>query len=72
MNFSAQKASRKWPCEGIGRTFTATVTVATVLLMLCAQTGPAAARKHDLWSDLFGGNRPKPRRQAALAARPAS
>jgi hypothetical protein len=72
MNFSAQKASRKWPCEGFGRTFTAMVTVAAVLLMLCAQTGPAAARKHDLWSDLFGGNRPKPRRQAALPTRPAS
>jgi hypothetical protein len=72
MNFSVQKASRKWPCEGFGRTFTAMVTVATVLLMLCAQTEPAAARKHDLWSDLFGGHRPKPRRQAALPARPAS
>jgi hypothetical protein len=72
MNFSAQKASRKWPCEGIGRTFTAMVTVATVLLMLGAQTEPAAARKHDLWSDLFGGNKPKPRRHAALPARPAS
>ena len=72
MNFSPQKASRKWPCEGFGRTFTAMVTVAAVLLMLCAQTGPAAARKHDLWSDLFGGNRPKPRRHAALPTRPAS
>ncbi|MGZ3348275.1 MAG: extensin family protein [Xanthobacteraceae bacterium] len=72
MNFSAQKASRKWPCEGFGRSFTAMVTVAAVLLMLCAQTEPAAARRHDLWSDLFGGNRPKPRRQAALPTRPAS
>jgi hypothetical protein len=72
MNFSAQKASRKWPCEGFGRTFSAMVTVAAVLLMLGAQTGPAAARKHDLWSDLFGGNRPKPRRHAALPARSAS
>src|SRR5882762_5886052 len=81
MNFSAQKASRKWPCEGFGRTFTAMVTVATVLLMLCAQTEPAAARKHghSLWGDLFGETRPKlgetrpkPRRQAALPALPAS
>src|SRR5712671_5120638 len=81
MNFSARKASRKWPCEGFGRTFTAMVTVATVLLMLCAQTGPAAARKHghSLWGDLFGETRPKlretrpkPRRQAALPALPAS
>ncbi|HYS88473.1 MAG TPA: extensin family protein, partial [Bradyrhizobium sp.] len=57
------------------------VTVATVLLMLCAQTEPAAARKHghSLWGDLFGETRPKlretrpkPRRQAALKALPAS
>ena len=81
MNFSAQKASRKWPCEGFGRTFAAMVTVATVLLLLCAQTEPAAARKHghSLWGDLFGETRPKlretrpkPRRQAALKALPAS
>jgi len=74
MNFSARKASRKWPCEGFGRTFAAMVTVATVLLMLCAQTEPAAARKHghSLWGDLFGEIRPKPRRQAALPALPAS
>ena len=72
MNFSAQNASRKWPCEGFGRAFAAMVTIAALLLLLCAQTEPAAARKHDLWSDLFGGNRPKPRRQAALPARPAS
>jgi len=81
MNFSARKASRKWPCEGFGRTFAAMVTVATVLLMLCAQTEPVAARKHghSLWGDLFGDNRPKlgetkpkPRRQAALPALPAS
>jgi len=81
MNFSARKASRKWPCEGFGRTFAAMVTVATVLLMLCAQTEPAAARKHghSLWGDLFGQTRPKlretrpkPRRQAALPALPAS
>ena len=81
MNFSARKASRKWPCEGFGRTFAAMVTVATVLLMLCAQTEPAAARKHghSLWGDLFGETRPKlretrpkPRRQAALPALPAS
>jgi len=81
MNFSARKASRKWPCEGFGRTFAAMVTVATVLLMLCAQTESAAARQHghSLWGDLFGEirprlreTRPKPRRQAALPALPAS
>jgi hypothetical protein len=69
MNFSPPKASRKWPCEGFGRTFTAMVTVAAVLLMLGAQTEPAAARRHgqSLWDDLFGGNRPKPRRHAVSA-----
>ena len=73
MNFSPQKASRKWPCEGFGRTFTAMVTVAAVLLMLGAQTEPAAARRHghSLWDDLFGGNKPKPRRPAAVRAVPA-
>src|SRR5712671_3006059 len=73
MNFSPQKASRKWPCEGFGRTFTAMVTVAAVLLMLGGQTEPAAARRHgqSLWDDLFGGNKPKPRRQATVPAVPA-
>ena len=74
MNSSPQKASRKWPCEGFGRTFTAMVTVATVLLMLGAQTEPAAARRHgqSLWDDLFGGSKPRPRRHAAVPALSAS
>jgi hypothetical protein len=44
----------------------AMVTVAAVLLTLCAQSGPAAARHSspDPWSDLFGTSRPKPRRAA--------
>jgi hypothetical protein len=74
MNFSAQKASRKWPCESFGRTHAAMVTAAAVLLMVCAQTGPApAARKSGVWSsspwsDLFGENRSRLRRRAALPA----
>src|SRR5713226_4289651 len=66
MNFSAPKASRKWPCENFGRTPAAMVTVAAVLLALGVLTEPAAARKHDLspWNELFGDNRPKPRRAA--------
>jgi len=42
------------------------VTVAAVLLMVAAQTEPAAARRHShsLWGDLFGYDRPKPRRTA--------
>jgi len=74
MNFSAQKASRKWPCEGFGRTHAAMVTAAAVLLMLCAQIESAAvARKFGVWSsspwsDLFGENRSRLRRRAALPA----
>jgi hypothetical protein len=69
MNFSAPKASRKWSCGRFGHTLAAMVTVAAVLLMLAAQTGPAAARRHShsLWGDLFGDNRPKPRRTARTA-----
>lgn len=50
------------------------VTVAAVLLALCAQSGPAAARHYspDLWSDLFGTSRPKPRRATLRAPAPAS
>jgi hypothetical protein len=73
MNFSAQKASRKWPCGSFGRTPAAMVTVAAVLA-LCAQTGPAAARKHgeSFFSELFGDKRPKPRRAALPASASAS
>ena len=52
------------------------VTVAAVLLMLCAQTEPAAAARRPggwsqgPWSDLFGDNRPKRRRAALPAAVP--
>jgi hypothetical protein len=44
----------------------AMVTVAAVFLMLCAQSGPAAARHSSLdpWGDLFGPSRQKPRRAA--------
>ena len=70
MNFSAPKASRKWPCESFGRTRSAMVTVVAVLLTLWVQIGPAAARRHERnpFSDLFGESRTKPRRQAALPA----
>jgi hypothetical protein len=44
----------------------AMVTVAAVFLMLCAQSGPAAARHSSLdpWSELFGPSRQRPRRAA--------
>jgi hypothetical protein len=52
------------------------VTVATVLLMLCAQTEPAAAARRPAawsqgpWSDLFEEKRPKLRRAALPASVP--
>jgi hypothetical protein len=51
MNFSAGKASRKWPCGGLACGERPMVTAAAILLMFCAQAPPAAAaRKSDAWS----------------------
>jgi hypothetical protein len=69
MDSSAQKAGRKWPYSGFGSAAAAImVTVVTALMLLCVQTEPAAARRHiqNLWGDLFGESRPRPRRAAAL------
>jgi hypothetical protein len=70
MKFSAAKASRKWPCGGLGCDKRLVVTAAVLLLMVCAQTDPAAARKSAAWSqapwgELFRETRPKQRRAAA-------
>jgi hypothetical protein len=65
MNFSAEKAARKWPCHAPGRGEVARVTAAMVLLAVFIPSGPAAAaRKFELapWSGLFGENRPRSRR----------
>jgi hypothetical protein len=72
MKFSAAKASRKWPCGGPGRDKRPMVTVAVLLLMVCAQTEPAAARRSGAWSqapwgELFRQARPKQRRAVALS-----
>jgi hypothetical protein len=70
MNFSAEKASRKWPCAGLACGERPMVTVAALVLMLCAQAAPAAAARkagawsQEPWSDLFRENRPKQRRAA--------
>src|SRR5712671_5074390 len=51
MNFSAQKASRKWPCDGLACGERPMLTVAAILLMFWAQAAPAAAaRKSGAWS----------------------
>jgi hypothetical protein len=70
MNFSAQKARRNSPCGGLRCSAAAMVTVAAVVLMLCGQTQPAAARVRDPWSSLFGDSRPKPRRIARTVSVP--
>jgi hypothetical protein len=76
MNISAEQAGRKWPCGGLTCGERPMVTLAAVLLMLCTQAAPAAAARRPSgwsqgpWSDLFGENRPKPRRAALPAAVP--
>jgi hypothetical protein len=76
MNSSVQKASRKWPYSGFGSAEAAImVTAVTALILLCVQTEPAAARRHNQnpWGDLFGEHRPRLRpRQRRAAALPPS
>jgi hypothetical protein len=64
MNFSAEKASRKWPCGRLGCGERPMVTVAAVLLALCALAEPAAARRsgawsREPWSGLFSERKPR-------------
>src|SRR5947207_10177945 len=76
MNFSAEKASRKWPCAGLACGERPMVTVAAILLMLCAQIAPAAAaRNSGAWSrgagsELSGERGPKLSRTALPASVP--
>jgi hypothetical protein len=75
MNFSAGKASRKWPFAGLGRGRAAMVAVAAVVLTLGVQTEPVAARRSGAWSqgpwgNLFGERKPRPRRAALSASVP--
>jgi len=72
MKFSAAKASRKWPYGGPGCDKRPMVTAIVLLLMVCAQTEPAAARRSGAWSqapwgELFREARPKKRRAVALS-----
>lgn len=70
MNFSAEKARRKWAFGGLACGARPMVTVLAVLLMLCARAEPAAAARKPAgwsqrpWGDLFGEKRPKLRRAA--------
>lgn len=70
MKFSAAKASRKWPCGAPGCDKRPMVTAAVLLLMVCGQAEPAAARRSGAWSEapfgeLFREQRPKKRRAVA-------
>jgi hypothetical protein len=72
MNFSADKAARKWPC---GRSAAVMVTAAAALLSVCAPSGPvAAAGSYSAapWDSLFRVGRPRshPRRTAPPEAVP--
>jgi hypothetical protein len=72
MKFSAAKASRKWPFSRLRCDKRPMVTVAVLLLVVCVQTEPAAARRSKAWSqapwgELFREGRPKPRRAVALS-----
>src|SRR5882757_6595602 len=75
MKFSAAKASRKWPCGGPGCDKRPMVTAIVLLLMVCAQTEPAAARRSGAWSqapwgELFREARPRQRRAVVAASIP--
>ncbi|MDO9563820.1 MAG: extensin family protein [Bradyrhizobium sp.] len=72
MNFSAEKAGRKWPCGSFSPVAAAMVTAAA-LLWLCVPSIPAAAATKGgawppaPWSALFGTSRPKKPRRAVQA-----
>src|SRR5437879_1192002 len=76
MNFSAEKASRKWPCAGLACGERPMVTVAAILRILGAPIAPAAAaRKSGAWSrgagsELSGERGPKLSRTALPASVP--
>jgi hypothetical protein len=72
MNCSAEKSSRKWPHGAFGRSVTAMVTAAAIVVILGMQAEPAGARRAfaSPWDTLFGGGRPKPR-GAGTVRRPA-
>jgi hypothetical protein len=76
MNSSPEKASRKWPCDGLACDQRPMVKIAAIVLMLCAPAAPAAAaRKSGAWSqgagsELSAERVPKPGRTALPASVP--
>src|SRR3954447_1170920 len=69
MKFSAEKASRKWPCGGSSCGAWG-VVAAAVLLLLGAQPESAAARPMSLRGGFWPEARPAPRRIAIPLPQP--
>ncbi|WOH53476.1 extensin family protein [Bradyrhizobium sp. sBnM-33] len=73
MNFTAQKASRKWANGAFGRIAAAMVTVAAAALLIGMPVEPAWAAKASRaapWDDLFREFQPRARAKARRAAVP--
>ena len=73
MNFTAQKASRKWANGAFGRIGAVMVTVATTSLLVGMPTAPAYAKKGCCaapWDNLFRVESPKSRAKVRRAAVP--
>jgi hypothetical protein len=73
MNFTAQKASRKWANGAFGRIGAAMVTAAMTALLIGMPVEPAWAAKTSRaapWDDLFKHLEPRPRAKARRAAVP--
>ena len=71
MNFTAQKASRKWSIGAFGRIAAAMVTVAAAMLLgMPAEPATAAKRSRAApWADLFGNGSPRERETRRATAR---
>jgi hypothetical protein len=76
MKFSAENASRKWPCGGPGCDKRPMVTLTVLVLMVCVQIAPAAAARRSgawsqaPWDELFRETRPKQRRAVVSGSIP--
>ncbi|MFG3592190.1 extensin family protein [Bradyrhizobium sp. RDI18] len=73
MNFTAQKASRKWANGAFGRIAAAMVTAAAAALLIGMPAEPAWAAKASHaapWDNLFRHLQPRPRAKARRAAVP--
>jgi hypothetical protein len=73
MNFSAEKATRKWPYGAVGRGRAAMATAVAAWLVLCMPIDQAAAARRTIhwpWSGLLVERGPRPRHTVSRAAVP--